>query len=76
MGFGGLGLGAYKEGSSCSLSPNAPYLRVHFRLLFRLESCATNAEMARANWIQSSKLASSLSLVLSPPNRSPPTLLA
>jgi len=28
MGYGGLGLGAFKEGSSCSSSPNTPYLCV------------------------------------------------
>ena len=28
VGYGGLGLGAYKEGSSCSSSPNTPYLRI------------------------------------------------
>ena len=28
MGNGGLGLGAYKEGPSCSSSPNTPYLHV------------------------------------------------
>ena len=52
MGYGGLGLGVCKEGSSCSSSPNIPTLASHFRLLFCLESCATNAEIARANCIQ------------------------
>ena len=28
MGYGGLGLGAYKEGLSCLSSPNTPYPRV------------------------------------------------
>ena len=28
VGYGGFGLGAYKEGSYCSSSPNTPYLRI------------------------------------------------
>jgi len=37
-----------------------------------LESCATNLEMARADWIQSGRLASSLTLTCSPPIVSQP----
>lgn len=28
MGYGGLGLGALKDGSTCSSSPNTPYRRI------------------------------------------------
>ena len=50
MGYGCLGLGACKEGSSCSSSPNTPTFASHSRLLSRLKSWAKNSEMARANW--------------------------
>ena len=69
MGYGGLGSGACKEGSSCSSSSNTPTFASHSRLLFRLESCTMHPEIARTNWFQSGlRLASSLRLILSPTN--------